>query len=96
MDRHPLFDRIAMGLSAALMLTGIVVLGFVETLAGEPYGAAPLTNDAGEIVALPLIDPNVRTGLVLAGLLVLALYGVYRLATPYVQGAAPRPDATAG
>lgn len=87
-------DRFVMALSGALMLLGIVVLGMVETLAGQPYGAAPLTNDAGEVVATPLVDPTIRTGMVLAGLLVLLVYGVYRLVTPYV-GEERQPTAAA-
>ncbi|WP_225336328.1 hypothetical protein [Halomicrobium urmianum] len=79
-------DRIAMGLSGALFLLGVVGFGIVEILAGPPYGAAPQTNDAGEVIATPLVDPNLRTGLVIAGLLVLTLYGLYRLATPYFEG----------
>ncbi|WP_135822137.1 hypothetical protein [Halostella litorea] len=75
-------DRAAMALSGGLMLLGIVVLGIVEILAGEPYGAAPVTNDAGEVVASPAVDPTLRTGLVIAGLVVMLLWGVYRVATP--------------
>jgi hypothetical protein len=75
-------DRLAMGLSGALILLGVVVLGAVEILAGPPYGAAPMTNDAGEIVATPMVDPTLRTGLVIAGLLVLFLWGLYRMALP--------------
>ncbi|WP_262176756.1 hypothetical protein [Halomicroarcula laminariae] len=71
-----------MALSSGLMLLGIAGLGIVEILAGPAYGAAPVTNDAGEVVATPMIDPALRTGLVLAGLLVLALYGGYKLVTP--------------
>ncbi|WP_324661948.1 hypothetical protein [Haloarcula sediminis] len=71
-----------MALSSGLMLLGIAGLGLVEILVGSPYGAAPVTNDAGEIVATPMVDPALRTGLVLAGLLVLALYGGYKLVTP--------------
>lgn len=78
-------DRIALGLSGALMLLGIVVLGLIETLLGEPYGAAPLTNDAGEVIATPAIDPNIRTGLVILGILVLMLWGLYKMATPMVE-----------
>jgi len=84
MKQATVVDRFAMALSGALLLLGIVVLGIVEVLAGQPYGAAPVTNDAGEIVATPFVDPTIRTGLVLAGLLVLLLYGVYRLVTPDV------------
>lgn len=83
-------DKAAMGLSAALMLLGIVVLGIVEVLAGQPYGAAPMTNDAGEVVATPAIDPAVRTGLVIAGLVVLLLWGLYKVATPEIESEGSR------
>lgn len=75
-------DRAALALSGALLLIGIVVLGIVEILAGKPYGAAPLTNDAGTIVATPMVDPALRTGLVIAGLVVLLVWGLYRMAKP--------------
>jgi len=79
-------DKAAMAVSGGLMLLGVVVLGLIETLAGKPYGAAPMTNDAGEVVAMPLVDPNLRTGLVILGLVVLLLWGLYKLATPMVEG----------
>ncbi|WP_225333711.1 hypothetical protein [Halomicrobium urmianum] len=82
MEHNATVDRIAAGLGSGLVLLGVVVLGLVETLAGKPYGAAPLTNDAGEVIATPLIDPTLRTGLVIAGLVVLGLYALYRIATP--------------
>jgi len=82
MQQPDIIDKVAMAFSAALMLIGIVGLGIVEILAGQPYGAAPVTNEAGEIVATPAIDPTLRTGLVLLGLLVLFAWGVYRAATP--------------
>lgn len=86
MTQHvDVIDKAAMALSGSLMMLGIVVLGFVEVLAGEPYGAAPITNEAGEIVATPAIDPTLRTGLVIAGLVVLLLWGVYKVATPEVE-----------
>lgn len=75
-------DKAAMALGGGLTLLGIVGLGIVEILAGPAYGAAPVTNEAGEIIATPTVDPVLRTGLVLAGLLVFALYGAYKLATP--------------
>lgn len=75
-------DRAAMALSTGLVLLGVVVLGFVETFTGEPYGAAPATNEAGEIVATPTVDPTLRTGLVIAGLVVLLLWGAYRMVAP--------------
>jgi hypothetical protein len=87
-----LIDRAAMGLSFALMLLGVVGLGLVEILAGSPYGAAPVTNDAGEVVATPAVDPVLRTGLVIAGLAVLLLWGIYRMAAPGREPATERRE----
>lgn len=70
-------QKAAMALGGGLMALGIVGLGIVEILAGKPYGAAPLTNEAGAVIATPAVDPVLRTGLVLAGLAVLGLYGAY-------------------
>lgn len=66
----------------------------MEVIAGKPYGAAPLTNDAGEVVATPMVDPTIRTGLVLAGIAVLALYGLYKLATPVERERATGREST--
>jgi hypothetical protein len=73
-------DKAAMAISGGLMLLGIVVLGIVELLAGQPFGAAPVTNEAGEVVATPFVDPTLRTGLVILGLAVVLLWGLYRVA----------------
>lgn len=72
-------DKAAMALGAGLMFLGIVVLGIVEILAGPPYGAAPMTNDAGDVIATPMFDPALRTGLVIAGLVVLLVWQGYRM-----------------
>lgn len=88
-------DTAAMAVSAGLMLLGIVVLGIVEILAGPPYGAAPITNDAGEVVATPFVDPNLRVGLVILGLVVLLLWGVYKLTTPTMEEGRSRTETTA-
>lgn len=79
-------DKAAQALGGALILLGVVVLGMIEVLAGPPYGAAPTTNDAGEVVATPLVDPTLRTGLVILGLVVLFAWGLYKLYTPAVEG----------
>ena len=75
-------DKAARALSAGLMLFGIVVLGMVETFTGKPFAPAPITNEAGEVVAMPLISPQIRTGFVLAGIAVLGLYAAYRMVAP--------------
>lgn len=82
MQHYTVVDRIALGLAAASMLVGVVVLGLIETLAGQPYGAVPMTDEAGAVIATPAIDPNLRTGLVLAGIALLFLWGLYRIVQP--------------
>lgn len=90
-------DKAAIALSGALMLLGVVVLGLAEILDGAPFGAAPVTNDAGAIVATPLVDPNIRTGLVILGFLVLLLWGIYRMSLPtrFEVGEATREEVAA-
>lgn len=80
-QQFDIVDKVALAVGAALMLLGVVILGLIEVIAGQPYGAAPLTNEAGEVIATPAIDPVVRTGLVILGLVVLLLWGVYRAIT---------------
>lgn len=82
-----IIDKAAMALSAGLMLLGIVGMGLVEILAGEPYSPVPITNEAGDVVATPLISPEIRTGVVLAGIAVLGLYAAYKIATPLAEDA---------
>jgi hypothetical protein len=88
-------DKALIGLSSALILTGVVVLGLVETLAGQPYGAAPMTNEAGEILATPLVDPNIRTLLVILGVAVLGLRALVRMAQPVERDTSKPTGATA-
>ena len=94
-DTTTIVDRIALGLSGALFMLGIVVMGVLELLAGKPYSPVPLTNDAGDVIATPLIDPTLRTGIVIAALLVLAVWGAYKLVTPMATDAADRAEMTA-
>ena len=95
MESITTIDRLAMLVGGGLVLLGTVVLGIVEVLAGEPYGAAPVTNDAGEIIASPFVDPNLRTGLVILGLLALLLWGLYKMAAPSVHVEGPTRDVVA-
>jgi hypothetical protein len=85
LDELDAIDGAAMLVGTGLVFVGVVVLGLVETFDGHPAGrpsvAGPVT-EGGEVVATPGIDPAVRTGVVVAGLAVLALYAGYTLVTP--------------
>lgn len=72
-------DKAAMLVSTGLMFLSIVVLGVIEIIDGPPYGGTPMKNEAGEIVATPGVDPAIRTGLFVLGLLVLLVWAVYKL-----------------
>jgi hypothetical protein len=82
-----IIDKAAMARSAGLMLLGIVGMGVLEILVGAPYSPVPITNEAGEVVATPLISPQIRTGVVLAGIAVLGLYAAYKIVTPLAEDA---------
>lgn len=86
-------DKAVMGLSGGLIVLGVVGGGLVEFLAGPPY--VP-TTESGEVLTAAAVAPNVRAALVLAALLVLFVYAVYKLATP-VRGQSQHSErATAG
>lgn len=74
-------DKLAMGLSGVLAFLSLIGLGIIEILAGQPYNPAPMTNEAGEVIATPAIDPSLRVGLLIAAFLVLFLWGLYKMAT---------------
>jgi len=89
-----IIQKATMALGGGLIALGIIGAGIVEILAGKPYGAAPLTNEAGNVVATPMVDPALRTGLVLAGLAVFGLYGLYQVVTPEEEAAAAQEQPT--
>ena len=78
-------DRIAMLGGGIPIVIGVVVLGLINTLADAP--AAPVVEE-GTTVATPLIPVELRTGLVLLGLLVWLAYAGYKL------GIAPATEGT--
>ncbi|MFC7135796.1 hypothetical protein [Halobaculum litoreum] len=95
MTQLDIVEKVATAFSAGTILVGIVGLGLVETLTGKPFGAAPMTNDAGEVVATPTVDPAIRTGLVILGLVVLFGVGLYRMAATDAAGTDTRREVTA-
>jgi hypothetical protein len=87
-------DKLAMYVSGGLLLLATVGTGLIETVTGKPYVPAAQTNDAGQVIAQPTVDPSIRTGMVVAAMLVLLLYAGYKLATP-TEGATDATTQTA-
>ncbi|MFW5956175.1 MAG: hypothetical protein ACOCQY_02115 [Halorhabdus sp.] len=70
-------DKIAMALGGGFILLGVVVLGIIETLAGEP--TSPIAD--GAAAEGVLIDPAIRQWILLIGIVVLGLFAIYAFAT---------------
>jgi hypothetical protein len=89
MERPTTADRIAMYVGGGLVLLGSVVIGAVETLFGSPHA---VTGD-GQIVHEALVPLELRSGIILAGLVVWMLYAVYKLVGTEPAGATGTADA---
>ncbi|WP_136688187.1 hypothetical protein [Halorhabdus amylolytica] len=70
-------DKVAMALGGGLIILGVVVLGLLESIAGRSAG--PVNGD-GAVPDTVLIDPTIRAGLILVGVIVLLLYAMYAFA----------------
>ncbi|MFB6124357.1 MAG: hypothetical protein ABEJ59_00160 [Halanaeroarchaeum sp.] len=89
-------DRIAMYLGGGLIVLALPVIGFIVTVAGsksplyafqagEQSGmvlSPALAPQGAQIVTSPVVDPLIRGYLVLLGLVIFALLGIYKLFTP--------------
>lgn len=81
-------DKLAMALGGGLILLGTAVLGFFETVIGNP-SAIPITNDAGEVVATTTFDPSLRASIIALGLIVWLLYALYKVVGAVGSSSAP-------
>lgn len=76
-DTADVVDRIAMLLGGGLVVLGVAVLGLINALSQTP--PVPQTNDAGQVVAEPLVPPDLRAYVVALGLVVWLVYALYKL-----------------
>jgi cytochrome b561 len=68
-------DRIAMYVGGGLVLIGVVLIGLIEMVAGTTH---PVSGE-GQIVHEALVALHLRSYIILAGLLIMGLYAVYRV-----------------
>jgi hypothetical protein len=70
-----------------LILLGAVVIGVIETQFGSPHAV----TGEGQIVHETLVPLEVRSFIILAGLLVWLLYAVFKLTSAHPPGATTEP-----
>jgi hypothetical protein len=75
-------DKIAMYLGGGLVVFGVVVIGIVEMALGASH---PVSGE-GQIVHEALVPIEIRSYIIIAGLLIWGLYAIYK-----VIGTTPRP-----
>ncbi len=68
-------DKIAAYVGGGLIVLGIVGIGLIEIIAGSTH---PVTRE-GQIVHEALIDIQIRSYIIILGLVIWGLYAVYRL-----------------
>jgi hypothetical protein len=68
-------DRIAMYVGGGLLLVGVFLIGLIEMALGSTH---PVTNE-GQVPHELLIDPQIRSYIMIAGLLIMGLYAIYRV-----------------
>ena len=69
-------DRIAMAVGGGLVLLGTVGVGMLEMVAGSPH---PVSGD-GQIVHQALVPLEIRSLVILLGLLTWGIVAVYKVA----------------
>jgi len=68
-------DKIAMYVGGGLLIVGTVLIGIVEMIAGSPH---PVSGE-GQIVHEALVPIEIRSYIILLGLLILGVYSIYKL-----------------
>lgn len=81
-------DRIAMLVGGGLIAIGVIVLGFLNVITNNPH--MEVIED-GVVTAEPLVPPDIRAYLILLGLLVWLLYGIFKAVTVPSGGPTPQP-----
>ncbi|MFB6128988.1 MAG: hypothetical protein ABEJ47_04415 [Halorhabdus sp.] len=74
-----LADQIAMALGGGLPVLGVIVLGLVEVLSGKPY--SPKFTKSGAVASGVTVDPTIRAGLIVLGMVVLLGFAIYAVVT---------------
>lgn len=91
MTEHTLPTKIAQYAGGGLVVLGVVVIGLLEMVAGSTH---PVTGE-GQIVHEALVPIEIRSYIIIAGLLIWGLYAVYQVAAVQPMESSDRPRNTA-
>ncbi len=72
-----------------LIVIGTIVLGFLNVITNNPHMEVV---EEGQVVAEPLIPPDLRAYLIALGLLVWILFGLYKVVATPSGKIAPQPS----
>jgi hypothetical protein len=75
MTELSLADRLALYVGGGLIVFGVVVIGLVEMVAGSSH---PVSGE-GQIVHEALVDIQLRSYIIIAGLVIWGLYAVLKV-----------------
>ncbi|MEF8812343.1 MAG: hypothetical protein V5A55_00760 [Halovenus sp.] len=78
-------DKIAMYVGGGLVVLGTFVIGLVEMVAGSTH---PVQSE-GQIIHEALVPLDIRSYIILAGLLVWGIYAVYKVVGTTPGGTKP-------
>jgi protein-S-isoprenylcysteine O-methyltransferase Ste14 len=78
-------DKIAAYVGGGLVVLGVVVVGLLEMIAGSSH---PVTQE-GQVVHEALVPLEIRSYIILLGLLIWAVYAIYK-----VVGTTPATERT--
>lgn len=83
-------DKIALYVGGGLVIFGTVVVGLIDMIAGAQH---PVTGE-GQIVHDAVLPLEVRSYIILAGLLIWGLYAVYKIAATPPRSVTEAPTGT--
>lgn len=75
-------------IGGGLIVLGTVVLGFLNVITNSPHMEVV---EEGVVVAEPLISPDLRAYLILLGLVVFLLFGLYKVTATTMGEIGPEP-----
>lgn len=85
MDELTIPDKVAMYVGGGLIVLGTVVIGFIEMVGGSGH---PVSGE-GQIQHEALVPLEIRSYIIIAGLLIWGLYTIYKVVGTTPRGGKP-------